>query len=141
MSTFAEDLAAYNQKNKAPSSTFANDLAAFKKRQGVSAESEIPEFEYGLYTEEEGVLPDEQQTEERQFPEKIEQPVYGLFQPERFVPDSIKKKFSGTKNPIDELFDGVPGGFEGAIGVADAAAGTIKELPNLLGSMYGAICH
>ena len=139
MSTFAEDLAAYNQKNKAPSSTFANDLAAFKKRQGVSAESEIPEFEYGLYTEEEGVLPDEQQTEERQFPEKIEQPVYGLFQPERFVPDSIKKKFSGTKNPIDELFDGVPGGFEGAIGVADAAAGTIKELPNLLGSMYGTV--
>ena len=110
-----------------------------KPLQRIGSKNEIPEFEYGLYTEEEGVLPDEQQAKEREFPEKIEQSVYGLFQPERFVPDSIKKKFSGTKNPIDELFDGVPGGFEGAIGVADAAAGTIKELPNLLGSMYGAV--
>ena len=133
MSTFAEDLAANNQKNKVPNSTFANDLAALKKRQGIGSASEIPEFEYGLYTEEEGILSDEPEAEEREFPERIAPSVS-----QRLIPDSIRQRFP-SETPVDELFKGVPGGWEGAVGVADAVLGTVAQVPNVLGSMYGTV--
>ena len=146
MSAFSDRLERIAQNKQQPKSNFQKRLARVKNGQGIGAESEIPEFEYGLYTEEEGVLPDEQQTEERQFPEKIdqttlpfEQPLYGLFQPEKLIPDSVRQRFP-SGSPIDELFKGVPGGVKGAIGAADAVLGTVTQAPaSLLGSMVGTV--
>jgi hypothetical protein len=105
-----------------------------KPLQRIGSKTEIPEFKYGLYTEEEGVLPDEQQTEERQFPEKIR---FGTLS-EKLIPDSIRQRFP-SQSPVDELFKGVPGGVDGAIGVADAVLGTVSQIPSVAGSMYGTV--
>tara|TARA_R110002072_G_scaffold197435_1_gene355095 strand:+ start:883 stop:2739 length:1857 start_codon:yes stop_codon:yes gene_type:complete len=99
-------------------------------------QGETPEFEYGLYTEEEGILSDEYgkpYKEESEFPERIAPSVS-----QRLIPDSIRQRFP-SESPIDELFKGVPGGVEGAIGAADAVLGTVAQVPNVLGSMYGTV--
>ena len=100
----------------------------------LGSKTEIPEFKYGLYTEEEGVLPDEQQSEEREFPEKIR---FGTLS-EKLIPDSIRQRFP-SQSPVDELFKGVPDGVDGAIGVADAVLATVSQIPSVAGSIYGTV--
>ena len=110
-------------------------------------QGETPEFEYGLYTEEEGILSDEYgkpYKEESEFPEKVDSMSLEDF--DQLIPDSkrgevlrqVRQRFP-SKTPIDELFRGVPGGMDGAIGVADAVLGTVAQVPNVLGSMYGTV--
>ena len=129
MSAFSERLKRINQANAKPTSAFEERLARVKNRQGAVSD----EFEYGLYTEEEGILSDEPEAEEREFPERIAPSVS-----QRLIPDSIRQRFP-SETPVDELFKGVPGGWEGAVGVADAVLGTVAQVPNVLGSMYGTV--
>ena len=129
MSAFSDRLERINQNNQKPASAFQKRLARVNNRQGAVSD----EFEYGLYTEEEGILSDEPETEEREFPERIAPSVS-----QRLIPDSIRQRFP-SESPIDELFKGVPGGVEGAIGAADAVLGTVAQVPNVLGSMYGTV--
>ena len=111
-------------------------------------QGETPEFEYGLYTEEEGILSDEpgseaervadyswvsdesvepgEEAEEREFPDRIDR--YEVHMPS-----------FPSETPVDELFKGVPGGWKGAVGVADAVLGTVAQVPNVLGSVYGTV--
>ena len=129
MTAFSDRLERINQNNQKPASAFQKRLARVNNRQGAVSD----EFEYGLYTEEEGILADEPEAEEREFPERIAPSVS-----QRLIPESIRQRFP-SESPIDELFKGVPGGVEGAKGAADAVLGTVAQAPNVLGSMYGTV--